>query len=212
MRIAACNMWTTTACTSDVWGSKSCTNTWTLSYSGSYWNTYQRWRNDWFPYNNWAAATTTWALYTATSHATWWINLSRTAWANKFIIWTATYSYNWLSNTGTSSDPTWWQWPCRSWYIVPKDWLEFCKRALGQTTCTYTAQNLVYLQTYLKFSFTWYRDPWNWMLWQLWTIAYYYGDTPNGGSINEFLLRPWWFQANNAAFRSHWFPVRCMKN
>jgi len=105
--ISACNVWATTAWTD-----------WTNA--NTIWKHFQWWRNDWFAYNWWVTPTTTSTLYTWTAHVEWWIDLSwNSTYANKFIIASDTYWYNWLSKTWESTDPSWWQWPCATWYHVP---------------------------------------------------------------------------------------------
>ena len=192
--VSACNVWATVA--------------WTSTWALTIWKHFQWWRNDWFDYNWWATPTTTTTLYTWTAHVVWWIDLSwNSTYANKFIIASSTYSYNWLSKTWESTDPGWGQWPCESWYHVPtqNEWSWIV--TAWQWWSIWSS-----MQTALKLPYAGYRNQNNGAFWLVGSFGFYWSSAPN--DTNGFSL---YFYSSGIAPGSSYdrvrgFSLRCFKN
>ena len=191
--IQSCNVWATVA-----WTDRTNTNT--------IWQHFQWWRNDWFDYNWWTTPTTTGALYVWIEHIEWWIDLTWTAWDSTFIIASSTYSYNWLSNTWTTIDASWWQWPCPENYHVPSktEWFNL-------VTSWWWWSDWASMQTALKLPYTGFREK-NGSFGYGGYFGYYWSSSPYENLGYYMGFESGTIYSSDIYYRASGVSVRCFKN
>lgn len=204
---ASCNIWSSIA-----W-------TWTSSY----WDLFQWWRNISFPIS-WAITTVTWPLTAAAAASTvnYIINWNApndwlTPKNDNLWWWSWTTELVWTYQSVSSSNQVLMQWPCKSWYHVPtlKEWCDAITTINPSLACnTSSFQNDTLVASTLKISLAWSRDanPWQSNA-TIWFLGGYLTSTPyiNYGRFILFSSSQI-ITLTNTWYRAWWTSVRCLKN